>query len=99
MSLTNKHQSQIPRNETPGARRVEERLTRTNPAVESQAVPAVFDNKLVWTVDDVASELKCSRRHVRQLVSEDRIPYSKIGRLVRFSPLRLSEWLRKGGTR
>lgn len=63
---------------------------------------SIFDNsivKLVWTADDVARELQCSLRHVRKLVSEDRIPYFKIGRLVRFSPLRIREWLLKGGTR
>jgi len=61
--------------------------------------PTLFENKLVWTVHDVARELGCSPRHVRKLVSVDKIPYCKVGRLVRFSPLRLSEWLRKGGTR
>lgn len=71
-------------------------------AVNSKAENAVFENeivKLVWTSEEVASELGCSIRHVRKLVSEDRIPYLKVGRLVRFSPLRLREWLHKGGTR
>jgi excisionase family DNA binding protein len=63
---------------------------------------SIFDNgivKLVWNVEDVARELECSVRHVRKLVSENKIPYLKIGRLVRFSPLRVREWLHKGGTR
>ncbi len=62
---------------------------------------ALFEktNKLVWTIDDVAKELNCSVRHVRKLVSRNKIPYLKIGRLVRFSPQRISEWLHKGGTR
>ena len=58
----------------------------------------VFD-KLVWSVDDVAKELQISIRHVYKLVSRDKIPYSKVGRLVRFSPVRICEWLQKGGTR
>jgi excisionase family DNA binding protein len=58
-----------------------------------------FENKLVWTVSDVARELGCSTRHIRKMVSDDNIPYCKVGRLVRFSPLRISEWLRNGGTR
>lgn len=58
----------------------------------------VFD-KLVWTVEDVARELQCSVRHVHKLISQGRIPYSKVGRLVRFSPVQVTEWLRKGGTR
>ena len=64
-----------------------------NPLFDSKIV------KLVWNVDDVARELECSVRHVRKLVSENKIPYLKIGRLVRFSPLRVREWLHKGGTR
>ncbi|MBI4405091.1 MAG: helix-turn-helix domain-containing protein [Deltaproteobacteria bacterium] len=59
----------------------------------------VFFDKLVWTVTDVAKELGCSVRHVRKLVATDRIPYAKVGSLVRFSPSRVSEWLQKGGTR
>ena len=60
--------------------------------------PSVFE-KLSWTVEDVARELKVSQRHIYKLISESRIPYFKLGRLVRFSPVRVSEWLQKGGTR
>lgn len=58
----------------------------------------VFD-KLVWSVADVAKELSISVRHVYRLISSDKIPYCKVGRLVRFSPVKISEWLQKGGTR
>lgn len=58
-----------------------------------------FENSLVWDVEDVARELKCSLRQVRRMVAENSIPYSRIGRLVRFSPQRVREWLAKGGTR
>ena len=54
-----------------------------------------FFEKLAWTIDDVATELKCSVRHVYKLISIDRIPYSKVGRLVRFSPEKIREWLKK----
>jgi excisionase family DNA binding protein len=57
-------------------------------------MPLVFD-KLVWSVEDVAKELSVSTRHVHRLVSSDKIPYAKVGRLVRFSPVKLSEWLQK----
>ncbi len=59
----------------------------------------VFFEKISWSVEDVAKELQCSVRHIYQLVSADKIPYCKVGRLVRFSPVALSEWLQKGGTR
>ena len=57
-----------------------------------------FDN-LVWTIKDVAKELNCSIRLVQKLVAEDKIPYAKVGRLVRFSRLRIYDWLTKGGSR
>lgn len=59
----------------------------------------LFFDKLVWTAEDVARELNVSSRYVYKLVSMDRIPYSKVGRLVRFSPVRVIEWLNQGGTR
>jgi len=58
----------------------------------------VFEN-LVWTAEDVARELHISLRYVYKLISEDRIPHCKVGRLVRFSPVRVIEWLQNGGTR
>ena len=58
----------------------------------------LFD-KLVLTVSDVAKELNCSSRTVHRLVAEDRIPYAKVGRLVRFSRIRIHDWLKKGGSR
>jgi len=58
-----------------------------------------FENSLVWDVEDVARELNCSVRHVRRLVAENSIPYSRVGRLVRFLPGRVREWLSKGGSR
>ena len=57
----------------------------------------IFD-KLVWTIEDVAKELKCSVRLVQKLVSRDKIPYAKVGRLVRFSRMRIHDWLKKGGS-
>lgn len=65
---------------------------------EVMAEDVVFD-KLVWTVEDVARELHCSVRHVRKLVSIDRIPYCKVGHLVRFSPTKVLAWVDKGGSR
>ena len=67
--------------------------------VDDVSSTKILENRIVWTVEDVAIELSCSVRHVRKLVSEERIPYSKVGRLVRFSPQRLSAWLLNGGTR
>ena len=63
------------------------------------APPELVFDKLVWTAEDVARELNVSVRYVYKLISSDRIPYAKLGRLVRFSPVKVIEWLKKGGTR
>ena len=61
--------------------------------------PDLVIDKLVWTANDVARELHVSVRYIYKLISSDRIPYAKVGRLVRFSPVKVIEWLKKGGTR
>ncbi|MBI1859820.1 MAG: helix-turn-helix domain-containing protein [Deltaproteobacteria bacterium] len=53
----------------------------------------------VWTIEDLARELKISVRNVYRLTSQDKIPFSKIGKSVRFSPDQIEEWLRRGGTK
>ncbi len=73
------------------------KIVKPAPATAEQE--KVFENQFVWTVEDAAKELQCSVRHIRSLVSDGRIPYGKVGRLVRFSPPRVREWLSKGGTR
>jgi excisionase family DNA binding protein len=52
-----------------------------------------------WTAQDVARELKVSACHVYRLASQNKIPFAKVGKLVRFSPDQIAEWIRKGGTK
>lgn len=44
-------------------------------------------------IDDVAHHLGVGARHVRRLVHERRIPFVKWGRLLRFDPVAVDEWL------
>lgn len=44
-------------------------------------------------VDAVAQRLGTTPRHVRQLVTDKRIPYKKVGRLLRFDPTEVESWL------
>lgn len=44
-------------------------------------------------ITEVAEHLGVQVRHVRRLVHEDRIPYVKWGRLLRFDPAELAAWL------
>ena len=44
-------------------------------------------------VDELAERLNISVRHVRRLVAERRIPYLKVGHLLRFEPAAIDAWL------
>jgi excisionase family DNA binding protein len=44
-------------------------------------------------ITELAQQLATSRRHVRRLVEERRIPYLKIGHYVRFDPEDIETWL------
>jgi excisionase family DNA binding protein len=48
------------------------------------------------TIEQLAQRLGITVRHVRRLVAEKRVPYYKVGRLVRFDPAEITRWL---GTR
>ncbi len=45
------------------------------------------------TIDQLAVHLGVTPRHVRRLISERRLPFLKVGRLVRFDPKGIAQWL------
>jgi len=45
------------------------------------------------TIDQLAERLGVSIRHIRRLVAERRVPYLKVGWLVRFDPAEITVWL------
>ena len=45
------------------------------------------------TIDQLAERLGITVRHVRRLVPEKRLPYLKVGKLVRFDPDEIKQWL------
>ena len=50
-------------------------------------------NTQLLTIDQLAERLGTTVRHVRRLVAERRLPYYKVGRLVRFDPAEITQWL------
>lgn len=48
------------------------------------------------TIDELAGQLGITIRHVRRLVAERRVPYLKVGGLVRFDPTDIAAWLDEG---
>jgi len=53
--------------------------------------PAVLPQLL--TMDQLAERLGVTRRHVRRLVDERRVPFLRVGRFIRFNPIEIAEWL------
>jgi excisionase family DNA binding protein len=45
------------------------------------------------TVDELAEHLGVNVRHIRRLIAERRVPYLKVGRLIRFDPADVASWL------
>jgi excisionase family DNA binding protein len=45
------------------------------------------------TIDQLAERLGITVRHVRRLVAEKRVAYLKAGKLVRFDPDEIKQWL------
>ncbi len=44
-------------------------------------------------MDELAERLGVTRRHVRRLVSERRVPFLRVGRFIRFDPAAVALWL------
>ena len=47
-------------------------------------------------ITELAEHLGTSQRHLRRLIAERRIPYVKVGRLIRFDPDEITQWLDRG---
>jgi excisionase family DNA binding protein len=45
------------------------------------------------TIDQLAERLGVTERYIRRLVAERRVPYRKLGKLVRFADHEIAEWL------
>lgn len=44
-------------------------------------------------LEDVADHLGVNERYVRRLIAERRVPYLKIGHLIRFDPTDIETWI------
>jgi excisionase family DNA binding protein len=51
------------------------------------------DHPQLLSIDQLAQRLGITVRHVRRLVADKRVPYYKVGRLVRFDPTEITDWL------
>lgn len=53
-------------------------------------------NKRIWRVDDVAEFLGCSKGHIYNLASDEKIPKVKKGKFVYFIPEVILNWILEG---
>ena len=53
-------------------------------------------DKRIWRIDDVAKFLGCSKGHVYNLSSDEKIPKIKKGKFLYFIPSEILEWLLQG---
>jgi excisionase family DNA binding protein len=57
-------------------------------------MPARTDPDHTWlTLVQLAELLAITERHIRRLVAEQRIPYTKVGGRLRFNLARVQTWL------
>ena len=45
------------------------------------------------TIDQLADRLGVTERYIRRLVAERRVPYRKLGNLIRFAEHEIAAWL------
>ena len=53
----------------------------------------------LMTMDQLAERLGVTRRHVRRLVDERRVPVLRVGRFIRFDPVEIADWLNRNRVR
>jgi excisionase family DNA binding protein len=44
-------------------------------------------------INELAEQLGTSQRHIRRLIADRRVPYLKVGRLIRFDAEDIGRWL------
>jgi excisionase family DNA binding protein len=54
---------------------------------DSESIPQLL------TMEQLADRLGVTRRHVRRLVDERRVPFLRVGRFIRFDRAQIAEWL------
>jgi excisionase family DNA binding protein len=56
-------------------------------------MPGIDNHPQLLDIDQLAQRLGITVRHVRRLVADKRVPYYKVGRLVRFDQAEITDWL------
>ena len=75
----------------PGSMSPESSRSRPDVGVKTANLPSAL-----LSISEAATRLGVTERYIRRLVYERRVPFYKVGRLVRFRESDLDEWLEAG---
>lgn len=56
----------------------------------------LFENKILWTIDDLKNFTGLKKQSIYNLVSSRRIPYRKQCRKLYFVPTEILNWIEEG---
>jgi len=69
-------------------------MKTTAPQTPLDLRPAqAYEQRHLIDVPTLAQRLGVTQRFIRRLTSEDRVPFLKIGKFVRFDPLEIDQWI------
>lgn len=68
-------------------------IAKGDAAMHQLAAAPVRSVEVLISIPELARRLGTTVRHIRRLVAEKRIPYLKVGGLIRFDPTEIASWL------
>ncbi len=68
-------------------------MTMNRPQTPVPVRPPPEDDRHLIDVPALAQRLGVTERFIRRLTAEDRVPFLKIGKFVRFDPLEIDDWV------
>jgi excisionase family DNA binding protein len=66
---------------------------KSNQTTEPMTMPAPRSPKRLMTIQELAEFTGCSIQTLYKMVNQRRIPYVKVGRLLRFDSRLIDDWL------
>jgi excisionase family DNA binding protein len=57
-------------------------------------IESIAARKTAFKVEELAETLNCSKEKLYDLVKAGRIPYFRLGSMIRFDPKEISKWLK-----
>lgn len=70
----------------------EKRLTKVKDLVYQERKASLFENSF-WNIRQLSQQLNISEKTIRDWVFKRQIPFKKIGKLVRFDPSEIHQWI------